>query len=232
MDTGTLPRTDVRLRNAVIRQLDWDPEVDGSAIGVSATDGVVTLTGFIDTFAGKLAAERTTKRVRGVRAIANDLVVRPMVDRTDADIARDAAQALRLLSGLDHGIQAAVHQGHVSLTGAADWSYQKRRAEKAVRHIRGVLGVRNYITVRSQAAERDARRRIVGALHDLADLDVRGILVTVADDKVILTGRVRSIAQRDAAERAAAAAPGIAVVDNRLSVEPEPPHVEPPDELC
>ena len=96
MSTATITATDVRLRNAVVRQLDWDPEVDASAIGVAARDGVVTLTGFIDSYAGKLAAERVLKRVRGVRAVANDITVRLLVERTDADIARDTLQALNI----------------------------------------------------------------------------------------------------------------------------------------
>src|SRR5688572_14398057 len=96
MSTQTLNSTDMRLRDAVIRQLDRDPGVDDSAIGISAKDGVVTLTGFIDTYAGKLAAERSVKRVRGVRAVANDIIVRLKVPRTDPDIAADAARALRL----------------------------------------------------------------------------------------------------------------------------------------
>ena len=99
MSTATITATDVRLRNAVVRQLDWDPEVDASAIGVAARDGVVTLTGFIDSYAGKLAAERALKRVRGVRAVANDIKVLLLVERTDADIARDALQALKRGAG-------------------------------------------------------------------------------------------------------------------------------------
>src|SRR5688572_10868944 len=96
MTTATLTGTDLRLRNFVVRELDWDPDVDASAIGVSAQNGVVTLTGFVDTYAGTLAAERVAKRVRGVRAVANDLTVRLTVERTDADIAADAAAALKV----------------------------------------------------------------------------------------------------------------------------------------
>ena len=115
MTTASLTGTDVRLRNFVTRELDWDPEVDASAIGVAAKDGVVTLTGFIDSYAGKLGAERVAKRVRGVRAVANDITVRLKVGRTDADIAADASRALRLRSDIPENVQVIVHNGRVWL---------------------------------------------------------------------------------------------------------------------
>ena len=123
MSTATITATDVALRNAVVRQLDWDPEVDGSAIGVTARDGVVTLTGFIDCYAGKLAAERVVKRVRGVGAVANDIKVRLLVERTDADIARDTLQALKVVPALADNVVATVHNGRVTLTGRGARSY-------------------------------------------------------------------------------------------------------------
>jgi osmotically-inducible protein OsmY len=233
MTTAALTGADVRLRNAVIRQLDWDPEVDDSAIGVAAGTGVVTLTGFIDSYAGKLAAERSVKRVRGVRAVANDLVVRLKVDRTDADIAADAAQALALRPGIPESVQAAVHNGRVTLTGKVERLVQREQAEDAVRHIRGVRGVMSHIEVAPRSIEADIRRRIVQALHRNAEADARSIDVAIDDDIVILTGTAPSGFQREAAERAAASAPGIRWVDNRLVVEPpEPIEFEPPDEIC
>ena len=125
MTTASITHTDVRLRNAVVRQLDWDPEVNASAIGVAARDGVVTLTGFIDSYTGKLAAERVVKGVRGVRAVANDIVVRLVAGRTDPDIAHDATQALKLRPALADNVQAVVHNGHVTLTGTVEWEFQK-----------------------------------------------------------------------------------------------------------
>ncbi len=145
--TATLTEADVRVRDAVMRQLDWDPEVDASAVGVAAKNGTVTLTGFIDTYSGKLAAERAAKRVHGVRAVANDIEVRLRLERTDADIAQDAARALELHSMIPETVQAVVHNGHLTLTGKVEWLYQKESAERAVRHIRGVRGVLNHITV-------------------------------------------------------------------------------------
>jgi osmotically-inducible protein OsmY len=219
MTTATLSEADLRVRDTVMRQLDWDPEVDASAIGVAARNGTVTLTGFIDTYAGKLAAERAAKRVHGVRAVANDIGVRLRLERTDADIAQDATLALQLRSTIPQGVQAVVHNGSVTLTGKVDWLYQKQDAEKAVRHLRGVRTVLNHISVAPGAEVRDVRRRIVKALHQDADVDARHIAVTVSGDTATLTGAVGTWLQRDSAERAAANAPGIARVDNRIVVQ-------------
>jgi osmotically-inducible protein OsmY len=233
MSTASITGTDVRLRGAVVRELDWDPEVDAGAIGVSAKDGVVTLSGFIGTYAGKLAAERVAKRVRGVRAVANDIVVRLLVDRTDADVAHDAAQALKLRPAFAETVQAVVHKGHVTLTGTVEWLFQKQQAEEAVRHLRGVAGVLDHIEVARKSGVRDIQRRIVRALHVSTDLDARQISVTVHGDVVTLKGTVHSWMQREAAERAAASAPGIARVQNDLVVAAaEPPELDPADEIC
>ena len=219
MTTATLTEADVRVRDAVMRQLDWDPEVDGSAVGVAAKNGTVTLSGFIDTYSGKLAAELAAKRVHGVRAVANDIEVRLRSERTDADIAEDAARALELSSMIPEAVQAVVDSGHLTLSGNVEWLYEKESAERAVRHIRGVRGVVNQITVAPKAAVRDVRRRIVRALHQSADVDARQITVTVSGHTATLTGTVGTWLQRDAAERAAAKAPGIGHVDNRITVQ-------------
>ena len=232
MTTATLTGTDVRLRNFVVRELDWDPDVDASAIGVTAKNGVVTLTGFVDTYAGKLAAERIAKRVRGVRAVANDVVVRLTVERTDADIAADAAAALTLQTTVPDRVQIAVHQGHVGLTGTVEWFTQKEAAANAVRHVPGVRGVANYIDVAPKPAFRDVHRRIVAALHRNADVDARNVHVEVDGDTVKLTGTVGSWLQRDAAEHGAANAPGIRRVDNQILVVPSAIDDVEDEEIC
>jgi osmotically-inducible protein OsmY len=233
MSTVTLTSKDVRVRDAVMHQLEWDPQVDASAIGVAAKNGSVTLTGYIDTYSGKLAAERAAKRVVGVRAVANDIEVRLKLDRTDVDIAADAAKALELRSTIPQGVQAIVHNGYVTLTGHVNWLFQKQSAEKAVRHIRGVRSVLDHITVATQPAVRDVKRLIVKALHQNADVDAGHISVKVSGHHVTLTGTVGSWLQRDAAERAAEDAPGVGQVDNRLVVEPAfDDDSEPTDEIC
>jgi osmotically-inducible protein OsmY len=222
MSTATLTDRDVRVRDAVLQQLAWDPAVDASGIGVTARGGAVTLTGSIHTYAGKLAAERAAKRVYGVRAVANDLEISLSVGRTDADIAADAATMLKLHNEVPESVQAAVHHGHVTLTGTVDWHYQRMQAEKVVRHIRGVRHVADRIMVVPRAAGRDLRRRISQALYRNATLDAKHIDVTVAGSVVHLKGTATSWQQREAAERAAYDAPGISMVDNQIVVDP--PH--------
>jgi len=228
MSTATLTEADVRVRDAVQHQLQWDPSVDASAVGVAALNGAVTLTGFIDSYRGKLAAERAAKRVRGVRAVANDIDVRLTLARTDADIASDVVRVLELRSTIPETIQAVVHDGHVTLTGKARWLFQKQDAERVVHHIRGVRGIQNYVTVTPENVTKDVRHRIVEALHRNASVDAQHILVTVTGDTAVLSGTVASLLQREAAEDAAAQAPGIARVDNRIVVEPR----ERVDEQC
>ena len=230
MSTGTLTDKDLHVRDAVLHQLEWDPQVDASAIGVTAQSGTITLTGYINSYSGKLAAERAAKRVRGVRSVANDINVRLKLERGDADIAADVTKALELGSTIPDGLQATVHRGYVTLTGTVDWMYQKHDAERAVRHVRGVHNVMNRIALAPRAVERDLRHRIVEALHRNADLDARHVRVTVTGDRATLTGTVGTWLQRDTAERAAADAPGIRVVDNRVVVEPENASNE--DEIC
>ena len=227
MSTISMTDLDFRIRDHVVRQLDWDPEVEASGIGVAAKNGVVTLTGDIDTYAGKLAGERAAKRVRGVRGIANDLEVRLTIGRTDADIARDAVRALELRA-VPATIQVAVHDAHITLTGKADWLYQARDAEKAVRHIKGVRGVFNHLEVAGGAVSRDVRHRIVEALHRNADLDARHVTIDVTEGVATLSGVVTTWQQRETAERAAASAPGITRVKNEILIEP----LEPVDEIC
>jgi len=230
MSTATLTDTDVRVRDAVTRQLDWDPEVDASAIGVTAKNGIVTLTGYIGSYAGKLAAERAVKRVRGVRAVANDVEVRLRIERTDPEIAADVVRALELRGTIPDTVQAVVHGGHVTLTGNVNGLFQKYGAQQITRHVKGVRGVENYITVAPQAVLKDVRHRIVEALHRHADVDARAIGVTVSGETAVLTGTVRTWRQRESAEAAAAHAPGISRVDNRIIVEPPP--IEVVDPLC
>ena len=229
MATGTLSQLDLRIRDAVEKELAWDSEVDATAIGVAARDGAVTLTGFIDSYAGKLAAERAAKRVRGVRAIANDVQVRVRLDRTDEDIARDAAWVLDFHgTELDH-VQATVHQGQLTLTGSVPSFFRRSVVENAVKHIKGVRHVINRVDVVSTASSKDVQREITRALHRRADVDARGIEVSVTGNRARLTGTVSSWSERLAAEEAASHAPGIAFVANDLGVRMDE---EPVDDQC
>ena len=228
MTTARLTGNDVRVRDAVLHQLEWSPDVDASAVSVVAGGGIVTLNGYVDTYAAKLAAERAAKSVRGVRGVANEIEVRPKLDRTDADIAADAVHALKLRGTVPDTVQAIVHNRHITLTGKVGWLYQKYDAEQAVHHVKGLRGVFNHIEVARGAVGRDVRQRIVEALHRNADIDARGITVDVEEDSAVLRGTVTTWLQREAAERAASDAPGIARVENHIAVEP----VELVEEIC
>jgi osmotically-inducible protein OsmY len=218
MTIGTLSRADTRIRDAMLQQLEWDSEVDASAIGVTAKENVVALTGFVDSYAAKLAAERIAKRVPGVRAVANDIQVRLRLERTDAEIAADAARALELRAPLLQSVQAVVHNGHLTLTGRVSTLFHQAIAEKAVRHIRGLKSVVNHITVAPAITARDVRKEIARALHRDATTGGRRIEVTVSGSKVILRGEVVAWQERESAERAAMHAPGITEVDNQIVV--------------
>jgi osmotically-inducible protein OsmY len=155
------------------------------------------------------------------------------VGRTDADIAHDAVTCLAHRPDLADTIQVAVHHGHLTLTGQVAWLLQKEAAEQAVKHVRGLLGIFNHITVKPGSTQRDVRRRIVTALHHNADLEAQHISVAVQEHTITLSGTVRTWLQRDTAERAAASATGVTRVDNQIVVVPnEPYETDVPDEIC
>jgi osmotically-inducible protein OsmY len=143
---------DIRLRDAVLRQLDWDPEIDASGLAVAAQKGIVTLTGYIDSYPGEFAAEHAASQVEGVRAVANDIEVRFRSERTDADLAKEAARALRLQGTVPDGVQALVRGGCVTLAGTVTCPIHKADAGRAVRNIRGVRAVMNHIALRVSSA--------------------------------------------------------------------------------
>jgi osmotically-inducible protein OsmY len=211
---------DERLKVTIGNQLAWDPEVDASLIGVSAKDGIVTLSGYVDTYAGKLAAERSVRRVYGVKAVANELEVRLAVGRIDPDIARDALDALKNRIDVPLGVGVTVRDGFVTLTGTVQWMYQKVSAERAVKYLRGVRGVLNHIALKPAVSPTDIRKRVTEALHRHADLDARRIHVDADGATVVLTGTVQSWMEKDEALRAAWSAPGVIAVDNRIEVVP------------
>ncbi len=220
MSIATLTGTDLRMREAVMHELESDPRLDASGIGVSAKADAVTLGGFVNTYAAKLAAERAAKRVRGVRAVANDIEVRLRLTRADDEIARDAARVLEIQTRVPRTVQAVVHHGHIPLTGSVEWMFEREAAEKAVRYIAGVAGIVNHIEVTPPPSPKDIHHRITAALYRNADVNSRFVQVNIVGSVATLRGHVSSWAQRYAAERAVADAPGVRRVDNQLEIRP------------
>ena len=233
MATSTLALTDLRLRELVLQQLDWDSQVDATGIGVAVRSGVVTLTGSIDSYAGKLAAERAVKRARGVRAVANDLQVTLRQPRSDTDIALDAVRALETHLIVPPTVQVVVRNAHVVLTGTVRTLFQRVVAEKALRYVKGIKSLVNRVVVPPAPTADDIRPRLVRALHEDANVDSQGLNVVISGNTVTLTGTVHSWHERESAERAATHAPGITHVENLIAVEwPEDEDPRMQDEVC
>jgi osmotically-inducible protein OsmY len=216
-------RSDSDIRRDVEDELRWDPDLDPTDIAVSVNSGVVTLAGFVHSYTQKYQAETAAKRVAGAIGVVNDLEVRlPGIDeRPDPEIARDAIA--RIKSELPFSwekIRVVVKNGWLTLEGEVEWNYQRQRAEEAVRRVRGLKGVTNSIEVKPRVAPMEIRRKIEEALRRAAELDASRITVEATGNEVILRGTVRSWAERQEAERAAWAAPGVAKVDNRIIVSP------------
>jgi osmotically-inducible protein OsmY len=215
--------TDKDLKQHVQNALDYEPGVDASDIGVSADEGVVTLRGNVASYTEKITAERVALRVYGVKAIANDLVVRLVSDyqRTDTEIAQAAVNALKWHTAVpDDRVSITVKDGWIALAGTLDWQYQKDAAARALRDLTGVKGVTNEIRVQSRVKTMDVRDKIEAAFKRSSEIDARRINVTAQDGKVILSGNVHSWAERREAEQAAWAAPGVSLVEDRLAVVP------------
>lgn len=219
MTTATLTHTDQEIQADVMAELRWDPSVPANEIGVVVKDGVVTLTGTVDTYMKKWRAEEVAHHVNGVIAVANDIQVRSIGERTDSDIAAAAVHALSWNSMIPQGkIHVTVDKGWITLKGEVEWQFQRQEAERAVRGLFGVKGVSNLITVKPAATPSDLKKKIQDALVRNAQLDAAGITVEVEGTKAILRGKVRSWAEREEAERVAWLAPGITSVDNRISI--------------
>lgn len=215
--------TDQDLKHNVERALDWEPSLDASDIGVAVDERVVTLRGNVRSFAEKTTAERVVHRVYGVKAVANDLMVHVprAFERTDTEIAQAALAALKWNTLVpDDKVTVTVANGWVTLQGMLEWQYQKDAATRAVRELTGVRGVTNDILLQPRVKTTEVREKIEAAFTRSAEIDARRINVTATDGKVILSGNVHSWVERQEAERAAWAAPGVTSVDDRLIVTP------------
>jgi osmotically-inducible protein OsmY len=216
-------RSDSEIEKDVKAELEWDPDLDATDIAVSVKNGVVTLTGFVKSYTDRYEAEAAAKRVAGVVAVANDIEVRmPSVDeRPDPDIAREAAAAIKSqLPISSENIKIIVKNGWVTLEGEVEWQYQRQTAENVVRRIKGVKGVSNTILLKPSAEPTEVKRKIQEALRRSAEVDANRIEVEARGGEVVLKGTVRSWIEREEAERAAWAAPGVTKVEDRIVVSP------------
>ncbi len=214
-------KTDSELQQDVLDELSWEPSVDNADIGVSVTDGVVTLNGYVKSYAEKIAAERAARRVVGVKAIAEELKVRYASDAKTADheIAKRIVDMFDWNSVIpENSIQVKVEKGWVTLTGKVDWNFQSQEARRVASTISGVIGVSNNVEVGNRANLADVRKRIEDAFKRQADLDARSVTVTLDGSKVNLGGKVHGWHERQVAERAAWNAPGITQVEDHIRI--------------
>ena len=220
-------KSDSQIREEVIQELRWDPQVtDPDAIGVAVKDGAVTLTGAVSTYAQKFAAVRAASRVYGVKAVADELTVKPTGEpRDDSDIARAIAHILDNNTQIPEGkVHAQVRAGWVTLNGEVEWRYQRLEVERMVQNVRGVVGISNNIIVTPRVSPGQVQAQVQAKIEEAfkreAEIDARHISVAVSDHTARLYGHVHSLSEANAARAAAASAPGIASVESHLVVTP------------
>lgn len=214
--------TDHKLRQDVIDELDFEPSLDAAHIGVGVRDGVVTLTGFVSSYADKVAAERATRRVFGVKAIAQEIEVRLPSDKRTADdeIAKRAVDVLKWRVGVPADqITVKVEKGIVTLDGEVEWEYQRKIAEHAVHALSGVMAIHNLIRIHARPQVYEIEQKIENALRRSAELDASHITVRADAGKVVLEGKVHAWYERDLAEQAAWSARGVTEVSDRIEVD-------------
>ena len=217
-------KSDLDLRQDVLDELEFEPSINAAQIGVSVKDGIVTLTGHVSTYAEKRTAEISAMRVAGVKAVVEDIEVRLAQNgiRSDEDIAKAVLNALRWNVFLsENDIKVKVENGIVTLEGEVDWQYRKEKAVDVVRNLTGVRFVNNRILLRSKVTPLGVKDKIRKALERTADEDADHIHVTVHDSDVTLSGDVRARMEREMAERAAWAAPGVMKVINQIRIRPQ-----------
>lgn len=215
-------KTDVQIQNDVMDEIKWEPFLKSSEIGVAVKHGIVTLSGIVDAYPKKLAAENAAKKVIGVKAIAEDIQigVSPASAITDSEIAEGVVDALRWHAAVqEEKIKIKVENGYVRLEGEVEWEYQRNSAKTAIANLAGVRSVLNLITVKPKITPADVAQKINAAFHRLASIDAKKITAEVVGNKVILKGKVRSFTEKEDAETAVWNAPGVNVVENKIEIE-------------
>jgi osmotically-inducible protein OsmY len=213
--------SNISLRQSILDELQWEPSVDAAHIGVAVDNGVVTLTGYVGSYAERMVAERVVQRVKGVYGIAQEIEVRypKNVKSADDQIAKRALKIIAWDTTIPGDkIQVKVEQGWVTLSGDVEWNFQKVSAENAVRKLSGVVGITNSIAVRPKLDASNIKHRIEEALKRNAEVEAKTINVVVSGSRVTLEGKVHAWHERAVAEQAAWAAPGVSIVDDRLKI--------------
>jgi osmotically-inducible protein OsmY len=214
--------SDKTLKHAVEEELEWEPSIDSEHIGVSVEDGVVTLTGHVGSYAEKFTAEKAAKRVKGVRAIAQEIEIRFPNDKKTSDdqIAKRALDIIAWDSTIPKDkVMVKVQNGFVTLSGEVDWFYQRDDAEHAVRKLAGIKGLSNEVRIKPKAYAYDIKERIETALKRNAEFEADSIKVSVLDGRVTLDGKVKAWYERDLAERTAWSAPGVVSVVDHINIQ-------------
>lgn len=215
-------KSDIQIQKDVMDEIKWEPFLNASEIGVAVKNGIVTLSGQVDSFSKKLTAEKAAKRVAGVKAVAEDIQVgvSPSFRKTDADIAEAVLNALKWHTAVqEEKIKIKVEDGIVRLDGEVEWEYQRSNAKSAVEHLAGVRSVINSISIRPKVTPTDIQNKINAAFHRSATVDAGKVSAEVSGSKVTLRGTVRSLAEKEDAEKAAWNAPGVNSVDSRIEIE-------------
>jgi osmotically-inducible protein OsmY len=215
-----MDKTDIQLKQDIEEELRWDPKVNAAQIGVSVDKGAVSLLGAVDTYAEKWAAEDATKRVAGVRTVAQELTVKILTDhkRDDSEIAAAVQSALKWDVSVPTAVTAKIHHGRVTLEGQVTWNYQREAAERAIRYLTGVVGVINSIILKPQASATQVKEKVLAALQGQATTDAKSIHVETSGSKVILTGHASSWQSIEDAASAAWAVPGVTEVVDQLKM--------------
>lgn len=217
-------KSDMEIQKDVQSQIQWEPFLKSSRIGVSVKEGIVTLSGQVEHLAQKLHAERAALKVSGVKAIAEDIQigVSPLLEKSDTEIAGLVLNALQWHSAVPRDIiKVRVEEGIVTLQGEVEWEFQRHSAKNAVAQLPGVRHVNNLLTVAPKVFITDVKSRISEALHRSASIDAEKVNVEVDGSRVVLRGKVRSYAEKEDAEEAVWCAPGVTKVESFLEIEPQ-----------
>lgn len=215
-------KTDAEIQKNVMDELKWIPLLKSAEIGVAVKNGVVTISGIVDTYSKKVSAEKAAARVAGVRAVAEDIEVKVSGTgkRTDTEIAEAVLNALKWHSAMqDNKIKVKVDNGWVTLEGEVEWEFQRSAARLMVEDLQGVVGIINSIRIASKLSASDVKSKISSAFHRSATVDAEKIDISVEEHKVVLKGKVRSYAEKKDAENAAWLAPGVNTVDNQIEID-------------